>query len=235
MINNFTSHKGTYPNAEKHTQWPGNGADPEDPVLFQFAASQVEYLADNETTQRLILDIARPLLEKTGPAILVVHSQAGRYGWLISDSCYESVRGLVALEPSGPPFTNGKNAKFSENYGLTDFPLHFDPPVSHPSELEREWRDAPEPGKRSFWTLKEHTRTLPRFRNIPVLIVTAEASYHHEYDYLTHEFLTRAGVAHDFISLETLGIHGNGHMMMMEKNNLEIASVLAGWLKKKIG
>jgi hypothetical protein len=30
---------------------------------------------------------------------------------------------------------------------------------------------------------------------------------------------------------EDVGIHGNGHMMMLEKNNPEIAAYMDGWLR----
>ena len=33
-----------------------------------------------------------------------------------------------------------------------------------------------------------------------------------------------------YIKLADRGIHGNGHMMMLEKNNLDIAGVINGWL-----
>jgi hypothetical protein len=32
-----------------------------------------------------------------------------------------------------------------------------------------------------------------------------------------------AGVSVDHVRLEDVGIHGNGHMMFMEKNNMHIA------------
>ncbi|CAF1690313.1 unnamed protein product, partial [Adineta ricciae] len=43
-----------------------------------------------------------------------------------------------------------------------------------------------------------------------------------------------AGVHVDFIRLEELGIYGNGHMQMMEKNNLQIAEVLHQWIRKTV-
>jgi hypothetical protein len=30
--------------------------------------------------------------------------------------------------------------------------------------------------------------------------------------------------------LQEQGIHGNGHMMMLEKNNLEVAALLQKWI-----
>jgi hypothetical protein len=31
------------------------------------------------------------------------------------------------------------------------------------------------------------------------------------------------------------GVHGNGHMMMLEKNNMAIARVMADWLDRELG
>ena len=38
----------------------------------------------------------------------------------------------------------------------------------------------------------------------------------------------------DFIRLADIGIRGNGHFLMLEKNNLEIAAVIADWLAKRV-
>ena len=35
-----------------------------------------------------------------------------------------------------------------------------------------------------------------------------------------------------FIRLDEVGIRGNGHMMMLEKNNMAIAGVMADWLDR---
>jgi hypothetical protein len=47
-------------------------------------------------------------------------------------------------------------------------------------------------------------------------------------------FLKQSGVDNDFVKLADLGIHGNGHFMMLEKNSLEIAGVIADWLNKRV-
>jgi len=60
--------------------------------------------------------------------------------------------------------------------------------------------------------------------------VTSEASYHAPYDHCTVKYLEQAGVHPAWIKLGEAGIHGNGHMMMLEKNNAEIAGVMARWL-----
>jgi hypothetical protein len=36
------------------------------------------------------------------------------------------------------------------------------------------------------------------------------------------------------VRLQDIGIRGNGHMMMLEKNSDEIAGVLVGWVNKAV-
>ena len=79
----------------------------------------------------------------------------------------------------------------------------------------------------------EPAHTLPNLQNIPILILISEASYHATYDHCTSRYLKQAGVEHDFIRLPDEGIHGNGHMIMVEKNNHEVADFLIAWLNKK--
>ena len=67
---------------------------------------------------------------------------------------------------------------------------------------------------------------------VPTLVITSEASYHAPYDHCTVAYLTQAGVKPAFIRLPDVGVHGNGHMMMLEKNNMAIAKVMADWLDR---
>ena len=80
----------------------------------------------------------------------------------------------------------------------------------------------------------ETPRRLSRLANVPILIIVSEASYHAPYDHCTSRFLEQAGVKHEFVRLADAGIRGNGHMMMLEKNNLDIAAMIAGWLNKNV-
>ena len=61
-------------------------------------------------------------------------------------------------------------------------------------------------------------------------MVTSEASYHAPYDHCTVRYLAQAGVKSTFMRLPDIGIHGNGHMMMLEKNSDAIAKAMADWL-----
>lgn len=66
------------------------------------------------------------------------------------------------------------------------------------------------------------------------MVMTAEASYHAAYDHCTAKYLQQAGVRADFIRLQDKGIRGNGHMMMLEKNNLDIAHVIDQWVVTRV-
>jgi hypothetical protein len=37
-----------------------------------------------------------------------------------------------------------------------------------------------------------------------------------------------------WIDLGKQGIHGNGHMIMLEKNNLQVAAVIAKWMTNAV-
>ena len=77
-------------------------------------------------------------------------------------------------------------------------------------------------------------RTLPHPAQAPAGRVTAEASFHATYDACTVAVLTQAGARPDVVRLADQGLHGNGHMMMLETNSDAVADVLAGWLAGRV-
>ena len=98
--------------------------------------------------------------------------------------------------------------------------------------MRQEKSDAPDLVR--CWIQKSPARQLPNLQKTPILILTTEASYHAPYDHCTVKFLEQAGVHPAFIKLGDIGIHGNGHMAMLEKNNMEIADVMSRWLTKSL-
>ena len=66
-------------------------------------------------------------------------------------------------------------------------------------------------------------------------MIVSEASYHAPYDHCTALYLRQAGVTRtDLIRLADLGVRGNGHMMMLEKNSDDIARVMEQWVARQI-
>jgi len=84
------------------------------------------------------------------------------------------------------------------------------------------------------WAQAEPARTLINLQRIPVLVMQAEASYHATYDQCTVAYLRQARVSVRFVRLADVGIKGNGHMLMLEKNNLDIAAVADRWLRETV-
>ncbi|HTY69999.1 MAG TPA: alpha/beta hydrolase [Alphaproteobacteria bacterium] len=232
-----------WPQAHLHTQFPGTGL-PGDPVFEQFYASQVPAIASFAEQQRLNAAALVALLDKVGPAILLTHSQSGTFQWPVADARPHLIKALVAVEPNGPPVHDVEfhgapdyfsDAEPTKPSGLGHVPLAYSPPVTDDSPLRFERQARPDaPSLVPCWRQKEPARTLPNLQHIPLLILTAEASYHAPYDHCTSQYLEQAGVRHTFVRLADRGIRGNGHMMMLEKNNQEIAAVIADWLENAL-
>jgi pimeloyl-ACP methyl ester carboxylesterase len=233
-----------WPQAHLHTQWPGgNGLD--SPTTQQLVASQIPSIKDFHRQQELNVAGLIALVDKIGPAILLVHSQAGAFVWPVADARPNAVKGILAIEPNGPPaygveavgapewFKYGKNVAL--HYGITDLPITYDPPVKDPSELkfvQQHKADAPDLAR--CYAQATPARQLPNLQKMPILVLTSEASYHAPYDHCTVRYLQQAGVKPSWLKLGDHGIHGNSHMMMVEKNNALSASLIIAWTNKSI-
>lgn len=235
-----------YPQAKLHTQWPGTGV-PGDPTFDQFFSSQVEDIADVGVIEQLNRDAGNALLDKIGPAILLTHSQSGPFGWVLANDRPKLVKGILAIEPNGPPLhemalTSApggsefyKDGAAARVWGVTRGPMQFQPAATSAADLKLMRQTAPDgPDLVRCWVQPEPARQLPNLKGIPILIVVSEASYHAPYDHCTAKFLSQAGVPNTFVRLQDIGIRGNGHMMMLEKNNLEIAAFLTRWAGENV-
>src|SRR5437899_3330389 len=179
-----------WPQAHLHNQWPGSG-DLNDPAVQQLLSSQIPAIRDFTKQQQLNTPALIALLDKVGPAILLVHSQAGAFGWPVADARPQLVKAIVGVEPNGPPVHGvefiGEPNWFKEgpvalSFGLTSVPLAYAPPAKDASELKWVREDKPEgAGLLTCWKQAEPARQLPNLK-MPILVLTAEASYHAPYD-----------------------------------------------------
>jgi pimeloyl-ACP methyl ester carboxylesterase len=239
----FTDTKDLWPQANLHTQWPGSGIMG-DPTFDSFYATQVETISDEALIERMNREAGAKLLDRIGPAILLGHSQAGPLLWATADERPTLVKGILAIEPSGPPILNndakGPPTYFADGdhvrpWGITRGPMTYDPPIASPEQLALARQDKPDgPGLVRCFIQADPVRKLPRLAGIPILIVLSESSYHAPYDHCTAKWLEQAGVKNTFVRLADRGIRGNGHMMMLEKNNLEISAFLRGWEQENV-
>jgi pimeloyl-ACP methyl ester carboxylesterase len=221
-----------WPEAALHTQWPGGGA--REANLHQFLASQQSSYQDNRRMDELNRDALLSLLDRIGPAVLLTHSRASTFGWLVADARPDLVSAIISVEPHGPPYFDAGGSKLLRPWGIAYAPM--------PSLLAAaagaagdliETKNDSAPGRTSCWMPREQgTASEHGIRHVPVVIVVAEASYHAQYDHCTAEFLRRSGIGVKLLRLADIGITGNGHMMMLEANNDRIAEAMNAWLQE---
>jgi pimeloyl-ACP methyl ester carboxylesterase len=235
---------GDWPQAKKYSQWPSdapNKGKMGDPIFDAFAKTQVQFL-QGASQDKLNLDAHIALLEKIGtPVILLTHSQGGLFGFQVADARPKLVKAIVTAEPAGPPIQNVDTAKqtYTGNsplaWGVTSMPTHYDPPINDPSELQVELEAKSDgPGLIACWLQKEPAHKLVNLSGIRVLDISAEASYHRVFDSCDAKWLNQAGVKTDYVKLEDVGLPGNAHEMMLEKNSDGIAAFLEGWIEKNV-
>ncbi|KAK2732516.1 hypothetical protein FQN57_002608 [Myotisia sp. PD_48] len=223
-----------WPHAELHTQWPGSGKMG-DPIFDAYYASTVQFLISQVHQETSIQIAGAALLDRIGrPVMLMTHSQAGSQGWLIADARPQFIHTIVALEP-GEPFVNTIfRSEYSRRYGLTNIPITYYPPVTDPeTDLIKHIIQEPQ----GNCTIQAESppnspRELVRLAEIKVLVVTAEASYHRLTDWCVVRFLKQAGVWAEHLELGEAGVHGNGHMMFLEKNSDEVAEKIKRWIEQ---
>ncbi len=232
-----------WPQAHLHTPWPGGG-EMDSPWVMALSASQAVEIASFRKQQELNRDALVALVDKVGPSIILGHSQAGAFLWPVADARPDKIKAILAVEPNGPPvgavdFVGApdwfKYGEVALAYGISDVPLTYAPPVANASELKfAQQPKADAEGLVRCFEQSEPARQLPNLRNIPTLVLMSETSYHAPYDHCTVKYLQRAGVPTTFIRLADVGIKGDSHVMMLEKNSHEIAGVIAAWLKKSV-
>ena len=176
--------------------------DSSDPSLATFLAWQEPFVTDAVRAHEDMKAGAAALLDRIGPSVLLTHSFGGGFGWLALSERRPLVKAVVAVEPAGPPFVDHP-ALGSFSYGLTPVPLGFGP---GPDEVKLD--------------------------GLPVAVVSAPCSGFEPSCHLTAEYLRSCGAAVDEIRLGEIGIHGNGHAMMLEKNNVEVAAAITDWIVK---
>lgn len=195
-----------------HTQWPFAADD--DAAMDAFIAGYGPLPADLEASQDMDADRLARLLDRIGPSILLTHSASGPSGWLTADRRPDQVIAIVAVEPMGPPFANIPNIG-SLNWGLAAAPLTFDPPRTCYEEV----RNAPLEALR-----------VPALVDLPILVLTAEASNFAAASVPIVEHLIAAGAAAKLLHLPDHGIYGNGHGVIYELNSDDVLHAVTNWL-----
>jgi pimeloyl-ACP methyl ester carboxylesterase len=222
----FVNHPAVF----KTGQWAGPGGI-NDPIIDQFIACERGNTRDEELHSNLVWPGGTELLDRIGPCILFVHAFGGFFAWGVADRRPDLVKGIVCMEINGDPFAR------QLRWGLTAAPMTYDPPVSKledfrlidttpppdsplpiaspyrlQAEPARKWKNLA--GKKVAWITSEHGAG-----GSPVAQVA---------------FLKQVGLDTTMLRLRDDGIHGNGNLMLMEKNNHEIYRVTQDWLDANV-
>lgn len=222
-----------HPTSHLHTQWPGTG-EIGDPSLDQFLASSGSLMQDFAASHALEQARLAELLDRIGPAIVMANSAGGPAGWLIADARPGLVKAVVNLEPMGPPFATNPDLGFSLDWGLAAAPLTYDPPAATASELRTETHDPLEDGGPPVTLQAEPARVLANLSRMPIAVVTSPGSFLGHSDSATVAYLKQAGCKAEQIRLADRGVQGNGHLVMLEKNNREALQPILDWLDAKV-
>ncbi len=185
--------------------WPGDLSNPEDESLLNWVNSSPPGPYGGNEIAAADLSL---LLDRIGPAIVITHSAGGPTGWWAMDQNPENVAGLIAIEAAGSNIF-GDDVRS----GLT-----FSSPVSENLVSDADGCMMQPQGSVS---------TLPNLSQSPIALVGAPLG-------LTEilglgcatKALQQAGVDAEFVYFPDLGFEGNGHFMMADTNNGELAQVI---------
>jgi pimeloyl-ACP methyl ester carboxylesterase len=128
------------------------------------------------------------LVDKVCPCVVLVHSQAGQFGYKVAQARPELIKALVAVEPA----SIGDAGQVARLAGIPALVLYGD-------FIEQDSR----------W---------PTIRSNGVAFADA---------------VNKAGGKVEVVDLPKIGIKGNSHMIMMDKNSSEVAAYIQAWLERQ--
>lgn len=198
---------------------------PNDPVAIdQFFRQQTPNTGDEPRTnehRKFMGKTMSSLLDRTGESILVTHSNSGQYGWFSGMENPDNIKAIVAYEPG-------------------QFVLPDNEPV----------KEVPTDNKIASEVLNPILVPEAEFKKLtkmPIMVVfgdnivdTPNENFNQEAWRVIRErgrqfveAINRHGGDATLVELPKIGIHGNTHALMADKNNLEIAAHLQKWLQEK--
>lgn len=159
------------------------------------------------------------LLQRTGPAILITHSNSGQYGWFSAMAAPDKLKAIVAYEPGQFVFPEGE------------------------AQIE-----VPFQNELAGTTLQGLTVSLEEFKKLtqmPIVIIYGDNISTELSDVFNVEVwriastrakafveaVNRHGGRASLVMLPDIGLKGNTHAPFADLNNLEIADHLESWLK----
>lgn len=155
--------------------------------IWQFSRLFVpRWITTDEPTLKAYLQ----LVDKVCPCVLLVHSQAGKFGFQAAQARPDKIRAVVAVEPA--EVGDEDKEKIAALKSVPALMVYGDY-----IEQDSRWPAIRAKGARFAQAVRE------------------------------------AGGQVDEVDLPKVGIKGNSHMVMMDKNNLEVSALINEWLAKR--
>jgi pimeloyl-ACP methyl ester carboxylesterase len=208
---------GTF-DGDKPVPFPNSAMAGDAETYNQFQRSWTPY--EGELNDEVSANALAALAEKIGPSILVTHSMGGSVGWRTPFRT-DNIKAIIAYEPGGSPFV------FPEG-------------------------EVPEPVPTTYAPVKAQAQAVPmkeflKLTRIPMILyygdnIAEGPSKEIGPDKWRSEFaMAKAFVAcvnwhggkAEIVHLPDIGIYGNTHFIMGDKNNVQIADIAQEWLKKQ--
>jgi pimeloyl-ACP methyl ester carboxylesterase len=212
-------------------QWPGPGGM-NDPIIDQFMACESGNVTDEAFHSDLAWRGGVELVDRIGPCILLDHAFGGFFGWGVADRRPNLVKAIYSMEINGNPFAA------QLRWGLTAAPMTYDPPVTDLAQFRlvdhTEPPDSPRPVPASYKLQAEPAHKWKNLQNTPMAWMTSEFGGGGS-PVANVEFLKQVGCQIEMVRLRDYGIYGNGNLMLLDKNNHEVFTVIRDWLDRKLG
>jgi pimeloyl-ACP methyl ester carboxylesterase len=211
-------------------QWPGPGGM-NDPFIDQFMACESGNVTDEAFHSDLAWRGGVELVDRIGPCILVDHAFGGFFGWGVADRRPDLIKAIYCMEINGNPFAA------QLRWGLTASPMTYDPPVTDLSQFKlvdhTEPPDSPRPVPPSYKLQAEPAHKWKNLQHIPMAWMTSEFGGGGS-PVANVEFLKQVGCDIEMVRLRDYGIYGNGNLMLLDKNNHEVFTLIRDWLDRKL-
>lgn len=185
-------------------QTPDTGAEPRTDEYYRFMGATMA-----------------ELLKLTGPAILVTHSNSGKYGWFTGMTAPRHVRAIIAFEPGHFVFPDGE-------------PVADPPPGTEANARNMRPIRAPEQEFRNLTKMPilivygDNIATKPsRVFNENVWRISSVRAEQFA------DAVNRRGGDVRILRLPEIGIRGSTHAPFADLNNQEIADLLEAFLREK--
>ncbi len=163
----------------------------------------------------VITDAMVEVFEKSGPGILVTHSQGGYPGWTTAAES-PNVEAVIAIEPGGYPFPEDKmpapvDAGYYTVSGVPMADEDFENLIKKPIIIY-------------------YGDYIPEESDLPAEVFWRAGM---EMACIFRDLVNDMGGDCTVVYLPDIGINGNSHFMFQEGNNMEVADTIYSWLEER--